>query len=344
MNSNELKSTPTPFWFAFATSLALLVALMVWWNYTPGQDHIASISLNGDATWYLNYEIGFEIQEQEILYHGIGNSIPNAQQADIIFLGWSRQLFAIDWQIFDEFERTHHVKMFNLGLAGLHSGEMPLRIIRKHGLRPKLWIINADRDLKDFRSGFFYMTTDSGAAFGRAMVNRVISSSRNVALRNVLARNVRWRLKMALGLLPNAPYRSARSGNWFLENWPRSSPETNSAITLKGLSYVDGVARTTDRVDFTCPAAPEEFAGAREYAKAIGGEVILIQVPSSFACAERVHELASALGAPVFTVDPTQFTSYDGGGHLDRIGARKYSTMFFDWLAQLPEFQRLFPK
>jgi hypothetical protein len=58
----------------------------------------------------------------------------------------------------------------------------------------------------------------------------------------------------------------------------------------------------------------------------------------------RIHELAAALGVPSFTVDPTQFTSNDGGGHLDARGARKYSTMFFAWLEQQPEFQRLFSK
>jgi hypothetical protein len=69
----------------------------------------------------------------------------------------------------------------------------------------------------------------------------------------------------------------------------------------------------------------------------------LIQIPSAFACAQRVHELASAVGAPAFTVDPTQFTSIDGGGHLDSVSAQEYSRQLFAWLAQLPEFQKLFP-
>jgi hypothetical protein len=340
---------PTPqqasrYWSAFAGSIAFLFALAVWWNYASGQDHVASIPLNGDGTWYHNYEIAFEIQDQEILYNDIGNSIRNAQQADIIFLGWSRLIFAIDWREFEAFERKHHVKMFKMGMAGVSSGEFPLRIIRKYGLHPKLWIINTDRDTQDFRSGFFFMNMFSPAAFGAGVVSRVVNTSRIVALKIVLARNVRWRLKMAAGFLKQDPYRSARTGNWYLDNWPGNAYDRNPAINSRELRIVEGVARQTERLDFTCPAAPEEVDGAKDYAKAIGGAIILIQVPSTFACPQRVHELAWALGVPTFTVDPTQFSTTDNGGHLDTISARRYSSMLFAWLEQLPEFQRLFPK
>jgi hypothetical protein len=70
---------------------------------------------------------------------------------------------------------------------------------------------------------------------------------------------------------------------------------------------------------------------------------VLIQVPSAFACAQRVHEIAAAVGVSSFTVDPTLFSNNDGGGHLDAVSARRYSTVLFAWLEQLPEFQRLFP-
>src|ERR1700722_12483391 len=99
------------YWSAFAVTIAILFILNAWWIHSPGQDHIASIPLNGDGAWYHNYEIAFEMQDEEIFYHGIGHSIENAQQADIIFLGFSRMIFAIDWRIFEDFERKHHLKM-----------------------------------------------------------------------------------------------------------------------------------------------------------------------------------------------------------------------------------------
>ena len=82
------------YWLAFVVTIALLFMLTAWWIHSPGQDHIASIPLNGDGTWFHNYEIGFEIQDNDIFFHSIGHSIQNAQQADIIILGSSRALLA----------------------------------------------------------------------------------------------------------------------------------------------------------------------------------------------------------------------------------------------------------
>jgi hypothetical protein len=324
--------------------LALCISLAFLWTYSPGQDHLASISLDGDGTWFHNYEIAREIQDQEIFYHGIGHSIDNLRQADIVFLGWSRLIFGLDWRLFEEFERKHHLKMFNMGLAGVFSGEFSLRIIRKWGLHPKLWVINTDRDLKDYRTGFFYMDMASADLFRAGVLTRVVTYNKAQSLKNVIGRNIRWRVKMATGLLKYDPYRSATSGNWYLDNWPNYIPVIPSPMKPVELSVVDGIFRETERVDWSCPVMPEEVQGAKDYIKAIGGEVILIQVPSKYACPQRVHQLADAVGVPSFTVDATPFTSPDGGSHLDRAGSHMYSTMLFEWLEQLPEFRRLFPK
>jgi hypothetical protein len=332
------------YWSAFAATLTLILLLVLWWVHSPGQDHFAAIPLDSDGTWYHNYEFAAEIQDQEILYHGIGHSIENARQADIIFLGWSRLVFGMDWQVFEQFERKHHLKMFNMGLAGIYSGEFALHIIRKWELRPKLWVVNTDRDLKDYTNGFFYMTMSSPPNFRAGEMARVVNYSRMQALKHVVGRNVRWRVKMAAGLLKYDPYRSAITGNWYLDNWPNYVPAVPTPIKPMELSVVNGAFQETERVDWSCPVLPQEVEGAKDYVKAIGGAVVLIQVPSKYACPQRVHQLADAVGLPSFTVDVTQFTTADGGSHLDRGGAHKYSTMLFEWLEQLPEFRRLFPR
>ena len=367
MNSNELNSTrarytaplesveamvTTPrgvtrrqaarFWSAFATVMGLVVALVWWWSYAPGQDHMASIPLDGDGTRYANYEPGAEIQDFEILYDGIGHSIENAQQADIIFIGWSRLIFGLDWRVLEAFERKHHLKTYNLGLAGVSSGDFYLRIIQRWGLHPKLWVINADRDLDDYHSGFFYMSLDGGS--GTSAPARVVTYSRLHAFKNVIGRNIRWRLKMAAGLFRPWSYRSVSTGNWDLDRWPSYIAAGNAPIKLATLSYVDGRPVMSERTGESCPPQPEEIEGAKSYVKAIGGDVALVQVPSAFACAQRVRELAAAVGVPAFTTDPTQFTSIDGGGHLDGPSAHRYSLMLAEWLERLAIFRRSFPR
>jgi hypothetical protein len=332
-----------PFFATFGATVALFLSLVAWWLYSPGQDHIASISLNGDGSWYHNYEVGFEIQDQEILYHNIGASISNARKADIIFLGWSKLIFGLDWRLFESFEQPHQLKMFNMGLAAISSGEFSLQIIRKWGLHPKMWVINADLDYRDIRASFFFNEL-SPAAFGTGAPARVVNYSRLRALKNVLGRNIRWRIKMARGVLPEYDsYRSAKTGNWWLDKWVNHHSASNPPIRPMKLVFAAGKPKMVERDDPSCPALPAEIGAAKRYLEAIGGTTVLIQVPSALACAQRVHELASAIGVSSFTVDPTLFTSNDGGGHLDAVSARKYSTMLFAWLEQLPEFRELFP-
>ena len=281
------------------------------------------------------------MQDEDLFYHGIGHSIENAGQADIIFLGWSRLLFAMDWRVFDDFERVHDAKMFNMGFAGVASGEFPLRVIRKWRLHPKLWVINTDRDINnDFRAGFFHRTLNDGLANS---VTRTVGYGWLWAYKNVIGRNMRWRGKMALDAMPMYSFRSARMGNWYLDNWPNYNLDTNAPITrmTEMRQAGDGTLQQVDRAG-PCPTLPEEVEEAKSYIGTLGGTVVLIQAPSTFACAQRVHELAAAVGVPAFTVPSNEFTSVDGGGHLDGKSARKYSELFFNWLRGLPEFQRLF--
>jgi hypothetical protein len=315
------------YWSGFATTIVLAFALTLGWVYSPGQDHLASISLNGDGAWYQNYELRFEVQDHEIFFHGIGHSIENARQADIIFLGSSRVIFAIDWRVAQEFERKHHVKLFNMSFAGGVSGEFPLRLMRKWGLRPKLWVINADLEEGKITKSFFHMHLPGGGDFKTGSPRHVVTTSWLTAFLTVVGRNVRWRLKMAMGILKNDSYRSAKDGNWYLDNWPLETRDDYPKIDMSGHR--------------SCLENPEEVELARRYFDAIGGAVILIQVPSVIACAARIQHLASALGVPSFTVTPEEYSTSDGGWHLDRKSSRMYTTRFLEWLERLPEFQRL---
>src|SRR5947209_4045503 len=109
------------FWIGFTAAFALLGAVAAGSLYSPGEDHLGAIPVGKDPSSFLNYEVGYEVQDPEILFHEIGRSIENARAADIIFVGWSRLVFAMDPDAFDAFSRKHHVRMYNLGLAGVPS-------------------------------------------------------------------------------------------------------------------------------------------------------------------------------------------------------------------------------
>jgi len=326
---------PTPqqharYWSAFAITMAGLVSLALWWMYSPGQDFFGSIPLDGDGRWFHNYEPAKQIQDQDVLWNGIGHSIENAQQADIIFVGASTVLFGIDWRLFEAFEQKHHIKMFNEGLAGFGSGAFSLRLAQKWNLHPKLWIINVDEYQGNFANSYFYMTALDGGVGGTFKpAGDTVHTPWLRAYRDVLGRNIGWRFEMDLGGLQVDPYRSAVTGNWYLDYWKYQLNENNATI----VPWSGPV----------CPEKQDEIDGAKKFLREIGGEHILMLVPSVIACNQRVKELGEALGVSAFTVDPTQFSSGDGGGHLDRRGSIKYSKLFFAWLEQQAEFQKLFP-
>jgi hypothetical protein len=120
--------------------------LLLLFIYDTKQDHFAQISLNNDRLFYMNLKRSntFQYQDRDIFYHGIGRSIKYAQQADIIILGHSMVLFGFDRQLLQDFANHYHIKIYNLALAGVTSGEFVLRIIKKFHLHPSIFILNAD--------------------------------------------------------------------------------------------------------------------------------------------------------------------------------------------------------
>ena len=116
------------------------------------QDHPGAI---GTEDWYMNFRRSNTTQalDREVMYHGVGHSMEHARDADIIILGHSMGLFAFDWRLLQEFSKEHGVKIFNLSSGGDASGEFLLQVALKNGLRPKIWLINADDHEKDFFFG-----------------------------------------------------------------------------------------------------------------------------------------------------------------------------------------------
>jgi hypothetical protein len=76
--------------------LCLCVAIFAW-GTSGERDHFASTPLRGSADWYKNYEglVTRQMQDRDIFFHNVGNSIEYARKADIIVLGHSVLEFAL---------------------------------------------------------------------------------------------------------------------------------------------------------------------------------------------------------------------------------------------------------
>jgi len=283
------------------------------------------IALNGDLNWYRDFVGGRvpEIQDQELFYHNIGGSVAAARQADIVILGPSFSTYAFDRDALYKFGAKHGLKMYNMSFLGIRGGEFSLRIAERWKIRPKLWIINID----DQFIHFFSRTLDetSGPQI------KSVPATQHGRLRgfiNVVGQNLRWRAKEWLyGAETGGLFRNINNGDVLLDTNPRYLAIDNKEVEFD--------------LGRECHASQETMDIARDYVRRIGGQVIFTLVPHSQACQQQARELANALDVELIVPPFTVFTTVDGGGHLDKKGAVKFSSYFFSSLLQSKAFDKI---
>ncbi len=315
-----------------------LLSIMLFFIYmTHGRDHLGAISLHGDKHWYRTYDDKFnqQAQDRDIFYHHIGRSIDEAKKADIIILGHSMVLFGLRNDLIEAFEKKYHIKIYNLATAGDGSGEFIRRVIKRWGLHPKLWIINAD----DHGGSFFSVSLDDFGNFGKSSAPNVVAYSRLNAYLNVWGRNILWRLgdfshqiyqflgEPELFLHPiSHVFRNIKNGNWDLS---QNCYYMNPGLPIKVLR------------DQNCHATGDEVIESLYYRDDIGGDILLMLIPHSEYCPKRLSELADNLGVEsmLFQPKPSYFTIDQS--HLNKKGAIAFTKDFLNALEKTQAFKRV---
>jgi hypothetical protein len=314
----------------FAVASALLISAFLVWGF-KGRDHFGSFSLNGDTDFYRDYagRTVSEIQDQELFYHNIGGSLASARKADIIFLGPSFVSYALDRMVLRQFEAAHNRHVYNMSFIGIRGGEFSRRIITQWKIEAPLWIISADDQFIHFFSRSLDLTLGPATT--------TIPATRHFRLRgfmNVAARNLRWRLEDCIAYYrtgdgsANGIYRSIATGDATIEVNPRYMAADNKEILFDHSR--------------NCHADPKTIEIARQYLKDIGGRVVLTLVPHSQYCPTQAYELAKALGIEILVPPDAGYTTTDGGGHLDRKAAIKFTDFLMTKLVETDAYQKSF--
>ena len=81
---------------------------------------------------------------------------------------------------------------------------------------------------------------------------------------------------------------------------------------------------------------------ARKFLKEIGGHVVFTLVPHSQSCLGQAVELARALNVELIAPPFDGLTTVDGGGHLDKRGARIFTRYLARELVKTNAFRRAF--
>ncbi|MGJ5178169.1 hypothetical protein ACQR16_08730 [Bradyrhizobium oligotrophicum] len=308
------------------------------WLAAQGGDHFSAISRPDDPAWYRNFagDSVTEIQDQDLFYHHIGRSIDHARQADVIILGSSLVSFAVDQAVMRErLEQRYGLKFYNMAFVGVASGEFVRQIALKHQIRPRLWIVNAD----DGGGGGNFFHRNLTRAFG-ADVRPIpsITLSRFRAAYEVLRRNLRWRFEDATrgwrqalagprpGPLPRFD-RDDRTGAADMSTFPRFLADGNPAVKM---------TRDPD-----CHTTPDVVANARDIVQSLGAPVVLTLVPNFHGCLTQAREIAAAIGVETALPARTDYSSWDGGGHLDGKGAADFTRDLITALERTRAFQEL---
>jgi len=293
------------------TCLSVLAAACVY--IKQHDDFVATISLNGDPTWYRDFAGRNipEIQDQDLFYHNIGNAVSALKASDIAFVGPSFVSYALDGELMQLFGDNHDLKLYNFSFIGIRSGAFTRSIVKRWQIQPKLWVINVDNQFSHFFSDNFDLSLGPNV-----MSIPTIHYAKFKGMVNVAGRNLRWRFEDWLAYRNGAPheptgiYRNTQTGSFHFTN-PGYYSKENKRISVMP--------------NRECRLRDGTVSLAKDFLKDLGGKVVLMLVPHNVYCPDEARELAKALNVEVILSPNENLTSVDGGGHLDKDGAIEFT-------------------
>ncbi len=298
------------------------------WTFEGG---LLQIPRQGDSNWYRDFGGRSipQIQDQDIFYSNLGGSLDAAKRADIIFLGPSFVSYALDRQTLESSPALDRLNIYNMAFVGLRGGEFSRRVIKRWNIHPRLWVINADDQFVHFFSSDLSVTLGP-----QKMPIAAVQRGRLRGYLTVIGRNLHWRIEDLIAayqngyFTPTGLYRNTANGDMGLDANPGYVAAGNKPMVS---------ARDPD-----CHTNPAVVDYARTFLQEVGGQVVLTLVPHSQSCVQQAAELAKALNVELITPPFDGLTTIDGGGHLDRQGAQKFTSYLAREIVKTAAFKQVF--
>jgi hypothetical protein len=298
------------FWVcAAASAFALLIK--------PAAARQADIVTHRDppaeGKFYLAHDRGGHI-DHHVIYHGIDRLVrERLRAADVLFLGNSRLMFALDSTTLGEFFTALGRRYYVLGFGHEEQDDFPLQIIRANDLRPSLVVVNADYFFAGRQSEWAARVIEE-SDFDAWKIQFEGEASHRV--RRVLHRIVPHYVDLGHGHREVVLYRSREDGSWFVAN-----------------DFDDGRLFAWPPGDRTLPgeAAHESAASFKRELEARGARLVLCVVPGPEVSLHRARAFAEQLSVPMIVPNPGALRTIDNS-HLSADSARRVAR---DLLAQL---------
>ncbi len=275
-----------------------------------------------DDDHYLANDVGGQV-DHHVLWFDIDPVVARRlREADVLFVGHSRLMFALRPDVLRPFFARHGVSYYAMGFGFREHDRFPLQLIRRLDLRPRLVVANAD--------GFF----TGGLSPWAEQVNRDTAFA---------ARKLRWEAEAAhrvrgvvQHVLPNwfqmlglpglgvrrafVSYRSRFDGTWQISPWPEGTQ-----------GFKDG--------DYEgAPLSRGEILAARTFKSELdarGARLVLTRVPSPEPMpGAGPARFAELLAVPLVLADVPGPTTYDNS-HLSEGSAHDWSAALVGTLEPL---------
>lgn len=288
---------------AVVSFFATVGLLWVWSKGSLGQglDDLEPHPLLDAEDYSLVYD-GQKAVDQHRYFHNTGGIANFARGAEVLFLGNSRMVCAIDFEVVGS--EVPDRKVYNLGFGYDEAGDFTLEVLEHYDLWPEIAIVNCDES-------FFRAPSD--------VANEVMNSAAWANAIELWEFEAAWWLRRTIeSWVPKivhrdniAIWRRHDTGEWLVKLRRLEESEVRVAST----------AVDSERLAPLVTNALHFVERMREH----GTKVVLTVVPSPTANLQFAELIASRTGVPLVHVDSeASFTTFDGD-HLSQRSARLFT-------------------
>lgn len=298
-----------------ATLVACAAAGWALWRFTPLRAYQMDIVTAAPRPrgHLLAHDRGGHL-DHHVLFHGIDEvSLDALRRADVLLLGNSRLMFALRGDALRQYFHARGLRVFALGFGHLEQHEFPLALMQRHGVRPRLVVVNVDN--------FFGGVTSPWA-------QRVMRDSRFDAWKTAVEAQASHAVRRMLHhVVPHVPdlwegerefviYRSRRDGSWF------------SATRFGRGSRLEDFQRGPDTLR---PHNLQLAAEFKRQVEATGARLVFVLIPGRDVSLTHAQMLADVLQVPLVAPEVAGLRTMDGS-HLTDESAARYASVFFQHL------------
>ena len=252
--------------------------------------------------WYLGYYNGGH--DHVTMYLNLDDAAEALRSADVLLLGNSRMLYAMDSEEIQAFERRTNLRCYVLAFAYSEMCEFPQKLIERYDLHPKWVVINADpffvKETSKMAKKAMTMTPwEARKAMFEAQVGLAVHRQMDSWLPHLFEQNPAW-----------VYFRSYRDGSIFVS----STKGKPSLAESNPISW---------EITAELIQTFEEF---QKNMKSRGVGTALTTIPPTVAA--PMTELAEKSHTPHFYSKVVQLKTSDGS-HLNPESAKRFSESFF---------------